>query len=219
MVKKEYTGKNVKQALKNAEADLGIAKDKLEYVVLDEGKGGILSFGSAKDARIQVKTDSAVAQKLDPKAESLYQEEALAFLKGLFERMDLAVDVNVAGMDEGKLFIQFESDRSALLIGRRGKTLEAIQMLVNIVAAKRSGYTMKTVVDIENYRGKRESVLNELALKIAEDVKRAGKPRSLEPMNPFERRLIHLALQNVKDVETRSEGEGVYRKVVILPKR
>ena len=221
MVTKEYTGKNVKQAIKNAENDLGIAKERMTIDVLEEGKGGLLGFGGSKQTRIRVSVD--ISEKVtiadNPAAEESYKNAALSFLEELFKRMDIAVEVNVAGVEEGKLFIQFDSDRSALLIGRRGKTLEAIQMMVNIIAARKSGFTMKTVLDIENYRGKRETVLNELALKIADDVIRAGKPRSLEPMNPFERRLIHLALQNVSQVETRSEGEGVYRKVVILPRR
>ena len=217
MVEKEYTGKNEKQAIKNAEADLGIPRDAMQIEVLEDEKGGLLGFGGK--TRIKVTVDSAENTAETADTVEKYKQAAVVFLEGLFEKMDIEVTVTVAGVDDGKVFIQCDSPRSALLIGRRGKTLEAIQMLVNIVAARSCACGMKTVIDTENYRGKREAVLNELALKIADEVRKKNKPRSLEPMNPFERRLIHLALQKEEGVETRSEGEGVYRKVVVIPKR
>ena len=134
--------------------------------------------------------------------------------------MGFDVDIEVDNNGTDRVFIELFSPDSAMIIGKRGKTLESIQMLVNTVGARVPGSaSYKCVIDIENYRQKRESTLTDLALRVAQEVIRSGKPKTLEPMNPFERRLIHVALQNETSVETRSEGEGVHRKVRILPRK
>jgi spoIIIJ-associated protein len=106
-----------------------------------------------------------------------------------------------------------------MIIGKRGKTLEALQLLVNIIFNKGEDKWKKIILDIENYRDKRESTLRELAFKVARKVKKTGKPQFLEPMNPFERRVIHIALQDDPHVDTRSEGSGNMKRVKVFLKR
>ena len=149
-----------------------------------------------------------------------YEKVTVEYLAGMFDRMGFDVDIEVDNNKQDRVFIELFSPDSGLIIGKRGKTLEAIQMLVNTVGSRLPGSgAYKCVIDIEHYRAKRETTLTELAHRVAQEVIRTGRPRLLEPMNPFERRLIHLALQNENLVETKSEGEGVQRKVKISLKQ
>ena len=229
MLQKEYEGKNEKDAIRLAEEELGISKESLQIEVVQKGKSSFLGIGEGQKARIRVTYNeeetgsgnvAAEPKKaLDPGLVDQYIEASLDFLEGLFQRMGVEVDIEADEPDDEKVFIRLNSPNSALIIGKRGKTLESIQMLTNIAAGKKVSKDFKSVIDIENYREKREDILTDLARKMANEVKKSGKGRSLEPMNPFERRLIHLALQDEDGVETRSEGEGIYRKVRIIPKK
>jgi len=119
---------------------------------------------------------------------------------------------------ESKVYVEFESEDSGLIIGKKGKNLESIQFLLNLIVNQQTGMDKKIILDIEAYRAKRERVLRKISYEAAKKVLRTGKPVTLEPMNPFERRLVHLALQNHDRVETKSEGQGIYRKVRIFLK-
>lgn len=230
MLQKEFEGKNEKEAIRLAEEELGISRDKLQIEIVQKGKSAFLGLGEGQKARIMVTYNeeemgtlekSAPAEKPAPDGElaDQYIEASLDFLEGLFQRMNVEVDIEADEPDEEKVFIRLNSPNSALIIGKRGKTLEAIQMLTNIAAGKKVSKDFKSVIDIENYREKREDILTDLARKVAVEVRKSGKGKSLEPMNPFERRLIHLALQDEDGIETKSEGEGIYRKVKIVPKK
>lgn len=223
MLTKEYEGKNERECIETAVQELSIPEDKLQIEVLQKGKSGFFGLGGSQKALIKVTytEEDMVVDGFPVKSGSLedYEEATIDFLVGLFNRMELDVDIEVDNDKQSKVFIDLASDNSALIIGKRGKTLEAVQMLANIVAGKKHGKAYKSVINIEQYREKRQKVLTELAHKVANDVRKSGKARSLEPMNPFERRLIHLAIQDENDVETRSEGEGVMRKVTVFPKR
>lgn len=228
MLTREFEGKNEQEAIRTACRELHIPEEKMDIELLEKSKGRLFGLGGGKNARIRVtyrqkdQEQARIAAEVEVPSDAAvekYQDAAVEFLQGLFERMGIGVTIHDPHFSDGKLFFELSSDSSALVIGKRGKTLEAIQMIANIVASKQSGKIIKSVIDIENYREKREIVLRDLAHKVAEEVRRTHRVRSLEPMNPFERRLIHVALQDEKDVETRSEGEGVYRKVKILPKR
>jgi len=128
--------------------------------------------------------------------------------------------VNTRSIEEDeKIYIEIISDSAGLIIGKRGKTLEALQLLVNIIVNKKGEKWRKVILDIENYRDKREQTLRELAQKVARKVKKTGKSQYLEPMNPFERRVIHMTLQSDPHVETRSEGNGNLKRVKIYLKR
>ena len=229
MMEQEFEGKNEKEAVSNAEKELKIDKDKMQIELIRKGKSSFLGIGEGQKARIRVVyneddigSGSTVKEEKsvpDSGAADRYIESSLDFLEGLFERMNIEVDIEADEPEEEKIFIRLNSPNSALIIGKRGKTLEAIQMLTNIAAGRKVSKDFKSVIDIENYREKREVILTDLAVKVAIEVRKTGKVKSLEPMNPFERRLIHLALQDEDGIETRSEGEGVYRKVKIIPKK
>jgi len=229
MMEREFEGKNEKDAIAIAVQELRIDQDNLQIELIQKGKSSFLGIGEGQKARIRVvynEDDIGTATvKEEDKVISngeiadQYIETSLDFLEGIFERMDIEVDIEADEPEDEKIFIRLNSPNSALIIGKRGKTLEAIQMLTNIAAGRKVSKDFKSVIDIENYREKREVILTDLAIKVADEVRRSGKVKSLEPMNPFERRLIHIALQDEDGIETRSEGEGVYRKVKILPRK
>ena len=133
----------------------------------------------------------------------------------------MAIDptINIVNDSEDKLEINLTGDNLGLLIGRRGDTLDALQFLLNLVINKNCEKRIKIILDVENYRSKREETLFKLAKRLSDKAKRTGKKIVLEPMNPHERRIIHMSLQDDHRINTYSEGEEPYRKVVIVPKR
>jgi len=228
MMEREFEGKSEKDAIALAEQELQIDRDKLQIKLIQKGRSSFLGIGEGQKARIRVvynENDIGSASTVEKEAASdheiadQYIESSLDFLEGLFERMNIEVDIEADEPEEDKIFIRLKSPNSALIIGKRGKTLDAIQMLTNTATGHKVSKDFKTVIDIENYREKREIVLTDLAIKMAAEARKSGKIKSLEPMNPFERRLIHLALQGEDGIETRSEGEGIYRKVKIIPQK
>ncbi|HPH01791.1 MAG TPA: RNA-binding cell elongation regulator Jag/EloR [Spirochaetota bacterium] len=219
MPSKEYEGKNEKDLISEAAREIGISESKLTIEVIEKSKGGFLGLGEKVRIRVTYDLDDLETEQESCALET-YEKVTVDFLAGMFDSMGFDVDIEVDNNGTDRVYIELFSPDSAMIIGKRGKTLESIQMLVNTVGARVPGSAnYKCVIDIENYREKRESTLTELAQRVAQEVIRSGKPKTLEPMNPFERRLIHVALQNEKSVETRSEGEGVHRKVRILPKK
>ena len=204
---KEYSGKSVEDAVTNALVELGITSDKLEYEVVDNGSSGFLGFGS-KPAVIKAK-----------KKESI-EEIATEFLTKVFAAMDLTVKINMEVNEEDEVInIELLGDDMGVLIGKRGQTLDSLQYLVSLVVNKGSETYYKVKLDTENYRARRAATLENLAKNIAFKVKRTKKPVALEPMNPYERRIIHSALQQDKFVTTKSEGEEPYRHVVVILKK
>ena len=141
------------------------------------------------------------------------------FLKGVFETMNLEVEIVTEIDEEGALAIELKGKHMGILIGKRGQTLDALQYLTNRVANKNQEEFVRVKLDTENYRKRRKETLENLAKNIASKVKRTRKPVSLEPMNPYERRIIHSALQADRYVSTHSEGEEPYRRVVVTPNR
>jgi spoIIIJ-associated protein len=124
----------------------------------------------------------------------------------------------IASRNEKKILIKIESNHSGILIGKKGKNLDALQVLANVIASKIDGNGKKVILDSENYRLKREESLIRIAIKVGEQVKNSKGSKLLEPMNPFERRLIHTALSDMEHVETKSEGEGLLKQVRIFYK-
>ncbi len=206
---KNYEGKNVDDAITNACQDLGITSDKLEYEVVEEGGSGFLGIGK-KEAIIKAKKKGDV------------DEIAADFLNKVFDAMDLTVKLDVSIEDQDKeqtINIDIVGDDMGVLIGKRGQTLDSLQYLTSLIVNKESDDKFSRVrLDTENYRERRQQTLENLAKNIAKKVKRIKKPVALEPMNPYERRIIHSALQNDKYCTTRSEGEEPYRHVVVVLK-
>ena len=205
---KEYKGKNVDEAITNACVELGISADKLDYEVVEKGSNGFLGIGS-KAAIIKARKNQSV------------EDIAREFLNKIFSAMELTVklDINVVeGEKENTININVIGDDMGILIGKRGQTLDSLQYLVSLVVNKESEKFNRVKLDTENYRERRKATLENLARNISLKVKRIKKPVALEPMNPYERRIIHSALQNDKYCTTKSEGEEPYRHVVVILK-
>ena len=201
----ETAGKTVDDAIEAALKQLGAEMDDVEVTVLEEGSKGLFGIGS-RQARVQVRL------KPDP------AEEGVCFLESVFEKMNVDVDIEKYEDEESVLF-KISGKDSGIIIGRRGETLDALQYLTSLVVNKSSKKYMRVTIDIENYREKREETLARLARRLADKVVKYRRNISLEPMNPYERRIIHSTLQNNEYVETYSVGEDPNRKVVITLKQ
>jgi len=204
---REFTAKTVHEALTNAMLEMGTTAENLEYEVIEKETSGFLGmFG--KPARIKVREKVSL------------QNTAKRFLNDVFSAMGINANMEIIIDEENSnIDINMEGEEMGVLIGKRGQTLDSLQYLVSLVVNKNSENYIKVKLDTENYRARRKETLENLAKNIAFKVKRTRKPVSLEPMNPYERRIIHSALQNDKFVETYSEGEEPYRKVVINIKK
>lgn len=137
----------------------------------------------------------------------------MTFLKTVLEKMNYEILITIMYRENKKFALNIDSEHNAILIGRRGKNLDALQLLVNAFATHHFHNDIKIIVDIENYRGRREEALIRLAHKAGDQVIRTQKSKLLEPMNPFERRLVHSALNDVENVETLSEGDGLIKQI------
>ena len=201
------SAKTVDDAITEACQKFSVTSDKLEYEVVEEGSSGFLGIGS-KDAVIKARVKSSV------------QDKAKDFLRDVFEAMNLTVVVDVKYDElEKTMDIDLSGDEMGVLIGKRGQTLDSLQYLVSLVVNKDVEDYIRVKVDTENYRKRRKDTLENLAKNIAFKVKRTKRPVSLEPMHPYERRIIHSALQNDKYVTTHSEGEEPFRRVVVTLKK
>lgn len=204
---KEYTAKTVDEALTNAMLEMGTTVDNLEYEVIEKESSGFLGmFG--KPARIKVRFKQSL------------ENTARTFLDKVFKAMDIKTDIDMIYNEENEMLeINLVGEDMGVLIGKRGQTLDSLQYLVSLVINRNTEDYIKVKLDTENYRARRKDTLENLAKNIAYKVKRNRRSVTLEPMNPYERRIIHSALQNDKFVETYSEGEEPYRKVVISYKK
>ena len=204
---KEFSAKSVDEALTNAMLTLGTTADNLEYEVIEKETSGFLGiFG--KPAKIKVRLKISVENTAKSFLNNVFKAMGIsAKIELVYDEVNSNIDINVIGEDMG------------VLIGKRGQTLDSLQYLVSLVVNKNSENYIKIKLDTENYRARRKETLENLAKNIAYKVKRTRKAVSLEPMNPYERRIIHSALQNDKFVETYSEGEEPYRKVVVNIKK
>lgn len=206
----EVSAKSVSEAITEACQKLGVTSEKLDYEVIEEGSAGFLGIG-AKPAVI----------KAAVKVEHLSVEDiAKNFLNEVFAAMEMEVVVTVKYDEiDNSMDIDLAGDEMGVLIGKRGQTLDSLQYLVSLVVNKEAEDYIRVKVDTENYRQRRKETLENLAKNIAYKVKRTKRSVSLEPMNPYERRVIHSALQNDKYVTTHSEGEEPFRRVVVTLKR
>ena len=204
----EFTGKTVDDALTNALVELGTTSDQIEYEVLEKGSSGFLGFNS-KPAKIKARKKYTVVDHIRN------------FLSQVFDAMGLEVEIliNASAEEENVYDVELKGAEMGVLIGKRGQTLDSLQYLTNLAINKHSDTYTRVKLDTEDYRKRRKDTLENLAKNIAYKVKRTKKAVSLVPMNPFERRVIHSALQNDRYVSTHSEGDEPYRHVVITLKR
>jgi len=201
----EKYGKTVEEAVKAAAEDLNLSLEEVEVEVLEEPSKGFLGIG-AKMAKVRVtsrKTPETVA---------------FGFVKEITSKMGLELNIT-SKHDDNMVFIDIEGKDAGTIIGKRGQTLDSLQYLANLVVNKNTEKYMKVVINAENYREKRESTLEQLAIRLAGKVYKTKRPVRLEPMNPYERKVIHTTLQDDVRVNTKSEGEEPYRRVVIEVRR
>ena len=199
----EMMGKTVEDAINNALTELNVTRDKVDVETIDEGSKGFLNIIGVKPAKVRVTV----------KRDSLY--EAKTFLTEVLQSMSMKAEINLKE-ENNEIKIDLVGPNMGLLIGYRGETLDSLQYLVSLVINKNHDEEYKRVIlDTENYRAKREETLKRLASKIAYKVRVSGRVLKLEPMNPYERRIIHSTLQNDSYIYTFSEGEEPYRRVVV----
>ena len=201
----EVSAKTVDDALTEALIKLSATSDQVEYEVIEKGSTGFLGIGS-KPAVIKIRKKYSV------------EDNIREFLGKVFEAMNLEVEI-IISKEDNNYAVELKGADMGVLIGKRGQTLDSLQYLANLAVNKNSEEYVKIKIDTEDYRNRRKETLENLAKNIAYKVKRTKRPVSLEPMNPFERRVIHSALQNDRFVTTHSEGEEPYRHVVVTLKR
>ncbi len=202
----EVSAKTIEEAITEACQQLGITSDKLGYEVIEEGSAGFLGLGAKP----------FVINAYEKKEKVTVDEVAKTFLNDVFAAMNMEVVVTVSyNEEENTMDVNLEGEDMGVLIGKRGQTLDSLQYLVSLVVNKETTDYVRVKVDTENYRQRRKDTLENLAKNIAYKVKRTKKAVSLEPMNPYERRIIHSALQGDKYVTTHSEGEEPFRRVVV----
>ena len=203
----EVSAKTVDDAITEASIKLGTTSDKIEVEVIEKGSTGFLGIKS-KPAIIK-------ARKKNDTVDNIRE-----FLKNVFSAMNMEVTIDIKKAEDDKVYeVELSGKEMGLLIGKRGQTLDSLQYLTNLAVNKHSDGYIKVQLDTEDYRQRRKDTLENLAKNIAYKVKRTKRPVSLEPMNPFERRVIHSALQGDRYVETHSEGEEPFRHVVVTLKK
>lgn len=203
----EVTAKTVDDAITEGLIKLGTTSDKVETEIIEKGSTGFLGIGS-KPAVIKIWKKFSI------------EEFVREFLDDVFRAMGLEVEIIVTkSEDEKNIDVELKGEEMGVLIGKRGQTLDSLQYLTNLAVGKQVNEFVKVKIDTENYRKRRRDTLENLAKNIAYKVKRTKRPVSLEPMNPFERRVIHSALQGDKYVNTHSEGEEPFRYVVVTLKK
>jgi len=235
----EFEGRTEKEAIDKAAEELGLAKDDFDVEILETQKTGLFKKGYV---RIRVHTGTPGAHsgsgshrepgasdiaydsgdRMPPKREAVFgdpmpqnefEQKMIDFTSGLVERMGYPGKITILFREKNKLGIKIDSSHSSILIGKKGKNLDAIQLLLNIYAGRLGKENVRVILDTENYRIRREESLVRLAYNVAEKVRETRGSILLEPMNPFDRWLIHTTLNDIGDVETKSEGDGLYKQV------
>lgn len=227
----EYEGKTEKEAIENAANELGLQRDQFDVEILETQKKSLFKNGYVKicvhtldDAQPSTLSERgssfAAANKVNanPVPQGQFEEKMVDFVANVVEKMGYEVKVEVVFREEKKLGIKLDSQNSSILIGRKGKNLDALQLLANIYAGRLGHEEIRVILDTENYRIRREESLVRLAYTTADKVHTTHKSILLEPMNPFERRLIHTTLNDIPDIDTKSEGEGLYKQVRVIYK-
>ena len=198
------TGQTIEEAVESALAQLQTTKDRTELQVIDEGKKGFLGLFGSRPAIVKV------TKKYDP------IEEAVNFLQDVTRKMGIEAQMDVK--QDGKVVdIYFTGEKMALLIGKRGQTLNSLQYLTQLVVNRQGNQYLTVILNAEDYRERRKETLNELAEKMASKALRTKRAVKLEPMPSFERKVIHAALMRTKVVKTHSEGVEPNRYLVISP--
>ena len=211
MAEREFEGRTEEEAIDKAIEALGLTEDEIDVEVVDEQRPGFLKGGKVR-IRVHLADDDGEGAELEP--ESAFEERMVEFVTELLEKANLPADVRIDQRENGRLTLDILADDPAIVIGKHGATLEALQLISNIHAGRiNDGEPVRIILDTEDYRYRREQSLLRMATRVANEVLRTGRPRLLAPLNPFERRLIHTALGDIDGVATESEGEGLYKQI------
>jgi len=218
----EFEGRSEKEAIDAAAEELGLERDGFDVEILETQSGSIFRKGKV---RIRVHTrDDAPGLPPAARRESVgnpiptdeFETKILEFTKKCIEGMGYACEVAILFREEKKIGIRIDSEHASIIIGKKGKNLDALQLLANVYAGRLGRDDTRIILDSENYRIRREEALVRLAYDTGEQVRRTRQSVLLEPMNPFERRIIHTTLNDIVDIETKSEGEGLYKQVRVM---
>jgi spoIIIJ-associated protein len=240
----EFEGKTKEEAIKSACEELGVSEGKLEIEVLSYGSTGIFGLVGAKKAQIKVTLREAKKARIDeerPKPvkkeeekkpdqkedeEKPDQEEDLEAVAEIAQKtseeiISYVVDDATVTVEKypDVIKVRIDAGNAAILIGKHGRTLDALQFIIRKIVRKRTDSKVRISFDVEGYRDRRKASLTQMALRLGEKVKRSGKPATISPMNAYDRRIVHIALKDDTSVRTQSKGGGLFRKLVILPQK
>ncbi|MDR1957112.1 MAG: protein jag [Treponema sp.] len=229
----EFEGRTEKEAIDRAAEALGLGKDDFDVEILEAQRSGLFKKGHVK-IKVHLNRPALVSPEHtgeadkprsapegphsqtafdEPQAQNDFEQKLIDFIEGMVRRMGYEGTVSVLFREERKIGFKIDSDYSSILIGKKGKNLDALQLLTNIYAGRQGREDIRVILDTENYRIRREESLVRLAYTVADRVRENRGSVLLEPMNPFDRRLIHTTLNDIADVETKSEGDGLYKQV------
>jgi len=208
----EFEGKTTEAAIGIASRELNLPEEELSVDIIEPGSAGIFGLVGGKKAKIRVSVKESAERE---------EGDGLSLARETLENILALIPVEAtitADQSDGRITLNIEGDRSGLLIGRKGKTLDALQYIVHKIVNKALDERINLYIDSENYRKRREDSLVQMALKMGAKAKTTNKPAVTTPLNPHDRRIIHLALKEDDGIDTRSRGEGLMKKVVIIPK-
>ncbi len=217
MTEYEFEGKTTEEAIQVASRELAIPEEDLSIDIIEPGSGGIFGLVGGKKAKIKVVIEADEEDEFTEDETDDGIQLAKDALENILARIPVEASVQ-AEPNDGKIILDIDGDKSGLLIGRKGKTLDALQFIVNKIVNKAMERKMHVVVDSENYRKRREESLTQLALKIGDKAKRIKKPVATNPLNPHDRRIIHLTLKEDDALDTKSRGDGLLKKVLVIPR-
>ena len=216
MVTFEFEGKTTEEAIENACSELNLSKDELDVEIIEPGSAGIFGLVGGRKAKVKVTTPMAEPIAVEEENGVDIAKETLENILRLIPVEGITVS---AEQTDGTISLNIEGDKSGLLIGRKGRTLDALQFIVNKIVNKSLETRAQVVVDSENYRQRRRDSLIQMALRMGDKAKSIRKPLSTNLLNPHDRRIVHLALREDEQLDTKSRGEGILKKVVIIPKK
>ena len=221
MIVKEFEGRNEKEAIDRAIEELGLDRNEIDFEIVETKRPGILFRGGKVKIRVHMSEEQEDQEEQEEGGEDAvpqgeFEQKIVDFTSGLLARMGFEAEVIVSFREDKRLGLNIETENSAILIGKQGNTLEAFQFIVNLAAGRLGGNSTRIVVDTQDYRIRRERSLLRMANQVAEKVRKSRESELLEALNPFERRLIHTDLARYGDIETVSEGDGLYKRIRVI---
>ena len=212
----EFEGKTTEEAIENACRQLKLTKEEIDIEIIEPGSAGIFGLVGGRKAKVKVTTTGEESEPVEETNGVAIAKDALENILTLIPMEGTTVS---AAQNDGKIALNIEGDTSGLLIGRKGRTLDALQFIVNKIVNKALEKRTQVVVDSENYRQRRRESLIQMALRMGEKAKNIGKPVVTNLLNPHDRRIVHMALRDDESLDTKSRGEGILKKILIIPKR